>query len=172
MENKKITYVFGALLIALGVIFILSPKGVFQSIVLALGIIIIAFSSLGIFLSFFGKSASSSYFLGSSVLGLIFGIILISNTDSAVKTIPILLGLWLFISGISTTIFMSKSGYKLTEMVTPITRMILGLICFSAPIIPISVVGIFIGVVLVLSGINTITNVKNEEVVYKVKVKK
>ena len=172
MNNKKLTYVFGALLIALGVIFILSPKGVFESIVLFGGIAIIAFSALGILVSIFGKDASSSYFLGSSILGLIFGIILVSNTSSAVNIIPGLLGIWLFISGLSTTILMSKSGSNLVSMTTPITRMILGLICFSAPIIPISIFGIFIGVVLILSGINTITNVKSEEIVYKVKVKK
>ncbi len=172
MDNKKLTYVFGALLIALGVIFILSPKGVFESIVLFGGIAIIVFSVLGVLVSIFGKDASSSYFLGSSILGLIFGIILVSNTSSAVNVIPILLGVWLFISGLSTTVLMSKSGSSLTGMTTPITRMILGLICFSAPVIPISIVGIFIGVVLVLSGINTIANTKSEEVVYKVKVKK
>ena len=172
MNNKKLTYVFGGLLIALGIIFIMSPKSVFESIVLFGGITIIAFSVLGILISFFGKDAGSSYFIGSSVLGLIFGIILVSNTDSAVKTIPVLLGLWLFISGLSTTIYMSKMGSSLVSMTSPITRMILGLICFVAPVIPISIVGIFIGVVLVLSGVNTITNVKNEEIVYKVKVKK
>lgn len=171
MDNKKLTYVFGALLIAFGIIFILSPKGVFESIVLFGGIAIIAFSALGILLSFFGN-AHSSYFIGSSVLGLIFGIILVSNTDSAVKTIPVLLGIWLFISGLSTTLYMSKMGNNLTSMTSPITRMILGLICFITPVVPISIVGIFIGVVLVLSGITTITNVKNEEIVYKVKVKK
>ena len=172
MNNKTITYIMGAVLIALGVIFIISPKNTFESIVLFGGIAIIAFSSIGILLSFFGKDASSSYYIGSSVLGLIFGIILVINTDSAVKIIPILLGIWLFISGLSTTMFMSKTGSSLVSMTTPITRMILGLICFIAPVIPISIVGIYIGIVLVLSGINTITNVKNEEVVYKVKVKK
>ena len=172
MNNKKLTYVFGALLIALGVIFILSPKGVFESIVLFVGIAVIIFSAIGVLLSFFGKDAGSSYFIGTSILGLVFGIVLVSNTDSAVKVIPVFLGIWLFISGLSTTLFMSKMGSNLVSMTTPITRMILGLICFIAPVIPISIVGIFIGIVLVLSGINLITNVKNEEIVYKVKVKK
>ena len=171
MNNKRLTYVFGALLIALGVIFILSPKGVFESIVLFGGIAIIVFSSFGLLLSIFGRE-STSYYIGSSIIGLIFGIILVSNTDSAVKTIPVLLGLWLFISGLSTTVYMSKMGNSLVAMTSPITRMILGLICFVTPVVPISIAGIFIGVVLVLSGVNTITNVKNEEIVYKVKVKK
>lgn len=170
--NKKMSYVFGGVLIALGVLFIISPKGVFESIVLFASVAIIVISVVMMLYSFIGKDASSSYFLGSSILGLIFGLILFSNTDSAVKTIPVLLGIWLFISGISTIIYMSKLGTSLTGMTVPITRAILGLICFLAPVIPISIVGIYIGVILVLSGVNTITNVKNEEVVYKVKIKK
>ena len=49
---------------------------------------------------------------------------------------------------------------------------ILGIICFSIPIIPITFVGIVIGIMLILSGISTITNYKTDEVIYKVKVKK
>ncbi|MBQ6546897.1 MAG: DUF308 domain-containing protein [Bacilli bacterium] len=172
MDNKKLSYVFGALLIAFGVIFIMSPKDVFESIVLFGGIAVIAFSVIGILTSIFGKDTGSSYFLGSSILGLILGIVLISNKASAVNIIPIFLGIWLFVSGFSTTVFMSKAGSSLTSMTAPITRMILGLICFSSPIIPISIAGIFIGIVLVCSGINIITNVKNEDIIYKVKIKK
>ncbi len=172
MNNKNTTYALGAVLIILGLIFIISPSGVFETIVSVGAIIIIGFSILGIVNSVIGKNNSYPYYLGSSILGLIFGIVLFNNADSAIKTIPVILGLWLFISGLSTTIFMSKSGSSLVSMTSPITRVILGLICFISPVIPISIVGIYIGAILILSGINTITNVKNEEVIYKVKVKK
>ena len=171
MSNNKITNLFGIILIIVGFIFIISPKGVFESIVFVVGITIIAYSAFAILISIFGNNYSS-YFITSSIIGLIFGIILISNTDGAVKIIPILLGLWLFISGLSTTLLMYKSGTKLSLMTSPITRIILGLICFMTPVIPITFFGIFIGVILVLSGINTVTNSKNEEIVYKVRVKK
>lgn len=171
MSNKRLSYVLGALFIAFGVLFILSPSGVFESIVVFAGAALIIFSVFGVVSSLFGKSISS-YYLGSSLLGLIFGILLVTNTSSAVKIIPVLLGIYLFISGLTTTLMMSKVGSSLTSMVSPITRLILGLICFSFPIIPISIFGVFIGIVFILSGINTITNTKSEEVVYKVKVKK
>lgn len=171
MNNNKITNLFGIILIIIGLIFIISPKGVFESIVLVVGITVIVYSAFALLVSFLGKD-STSYLVTSSILGLIFGIILVSNTDGAVKIIPILLGLWLFISGFSTTLLMYKSGTKLSLMTSPITRMLLGLICFLTPVIPITFVGVFIGILLVLSGINTITNSKNEEIVYKVRVKK
>ena len=171
MNKNKITNLFGIILIIIGIIFIVSPKGVFESIVLFIGITVMVYSAFALLVSIFGKNYSS-YFITSSIIGLIFGIILVSNTDGTVKIIPILLGLWLFISGFSTILLMYKSGTKLSLMTSPITRMILGLICFMTPVIPITFVGIFIGVLLVLSGINTITNSKNEENVYKVRVKK
>lgn len=171
-NNNKITYLFGSLLIAIGVIFIISPTGVFETIAFAGGTVLIIFSALGLIVSIFGKGTLSQYYIASTIIGLIFGIILINNTDSAIKIIPVLLGIWLFISGLSTTIAMSKSGSKLISMTTPITRIILGLVCLLTPVIPIVITGIFIGIILILSGINTITNAKNEETIYKVKIKK
>lgn len=171
MVKNKITNIFGIILIIIGLVFIISPKGVFESIVLFVGITLIVYSAFALLISIFGKE-STSYLVTSSIIGLIFGIIIVFNTDGTVKIIPILLGLWLFISGFSTTLLMYKSGTKLSLMTSPITRMILGLICFLTPVIPITFVGVFIGVLLVLSGINIITNSKNEEIVYKVRVKK
>lgn len=171
MNKNKMTILFGIILIIIGLVFVISPKGVFESIVLFVGITVIVYSVCSILVSVFGKNYSS-YFITSSIIGLIFGIILVSNTDGAVKIVPILLGLWLFISGLSTTLLMYKAGSRLSLMTSPITRMILGLICFMTPVIPIAFVGIFIGVLLMLSGVNVITNSKNEEIVYKVRVKK
>ena len=67
---------------------------------------------------------------------------------------------------------MSKLNSNLSSMSMPITRLILGIICILTPFIFIKLTGIYIGIILVLAGINIITNAKNEEVVYKVRVKK
>ncbi len=170
MSNNKISNVLGALLIAIGVIFIISPKGTFESIFLFVGIFIIAISTMFLIFSIVNKE-SMNYYLGASIFGLLMGIMLTSNTDFAVKFVPVFFGLWLFISGL-TTIIMNKDVSNLKKLVSPITRIVLGIICFGTPIIPISIFGIFIGIVLVLSGINIITNANNSTTVYKVKVKK
>jgi uncharacterized membrane protein HdeD (DUF308 family) len=171
MNNKTISFVLGALLIAMGVIFIISPQGAFESIFLVIGVVIIVISAMLLIFSIVNNSAIN-YYLSSSIFGLIIGIMLVSNTDFAVKFVPIFLGLWLFISGLISTIIMSRNTSSLKELASPITRIVLGIICFGTPIIPISVFGIFIGIVLVLSGINIITNTNNTGTVYKVKVKK
>ena len=172
MNKGKVVDIFGIILIILGIIFVVSPKSVFETIVLVAGIIIIAYSLLSLLISFTSKNTYSTYLIFSSVIGLIFGIVLVSNTDNAVNIVPILLGIWLFASGLSTSLAMHKIGTSLSAMVSPITRMVLGLVCFATPAVPLTFVGVFVGVILILSGINTITNAKNEEVVYKVRVKK
>ena len=157
MNKGKVVDIFGIILIILGIIFVVSPKSVFETIVLVAGIIIIAYSLLSLLISFTSKNTYSTYLIFSSVIGLIFGIVL---------------GIWLFASGLSTSLAMHKIGTSLSAMVSPITRMVLGLVCFATPAVPLTFVGVFVGVILILSGINTITNAKNEEVVYKVRVKK
>ena len=133
--NKNITYFTGGLLLIIGIIFILSPKSAFESIVLGSGIAIIVFSAGGILYSFLGKDPTSSYFLSSSILGLIFGIILVTNAESTIKLISVLLGIWLFVTGLSTTLQMSKLNSNLSTMSMPITRLILGIICILTPFI-------------------------------------
>ena len=172
MNKRKWAYILGLLLIAFGIVLIVSPEGVFETIVLIAGIVLIVYASFGIIVSIVNKNPTSSYLIGSSIIGLVFGIILVTNTESATKVIPILLGIWLFLSGLTTTLFMLKSGKTIKQLINPLAKTILGLICFITPIIPITIAGIFIGVVLILSGITTMTNIKNDEVVYKVKVKK
>lgn len=172
MNKKSYDYVLGALLIGFGVVFILSPERIFQSIVFGAALVIILFSSLGLLSSINDKENSSMYLSSGFIIGLIFGIILLTNTDSAIKIVPILLGLWLFITGLSTVIMMLKRGLTISNMISPIVRTILGVICLCLPILPITFAGVFIGIILVLAGISTITNSKSDEVIYKVKVKK
>lgn len=172
MSKKNWNYVFGVLLILFGIVFIISPQGTFETIVLTAGIILIVYSILRIIGIIVSKNPLASYSIGSSVISLIFGIIIASNTENAVKVIPMLLGLWLFITGLSTLIFAIKVTKDTKSLISPITRTILGVISFTLPVIHIVTIGLFIGIILILSGINTITNTKNEEVIYKVKVKK
>ena len=92
MGKKTWNYIFGALLIIFGIIFIISPQGTFQSIVLAGGIILITYAIVSLLGAIISKNPYASYSIGSSIIGLIFGIILVNNTEGAVKLIPILLG--------------------------------------------------------------------------------
>lgn len=171
--NKKVSsYIFGALLIVFGLIFILSPESAFETIVLIAGISLIVYGGLKILLALKSDNPYASYTVAGSIFSIIFGIILIGNQNAAIKVIPILLGIWLLISGITTLLFLLKTNSDRKLIIRPVLKIIVGAIAFLLPVIPIIATGIVLGVILILSGITTIMNIKDEEVVYKVKVKK
>lgn len=171
--NKKVSsYIFGALLIVFGLIFILSPESAFETIVLIAGISLIVYGGLKILLALKSDNPYASYTVAGSIFSIIFGIVLIGNQNAAIKVIPILLGIWLLISGITTLLFLLKTNSDRKLIIRPVLKIIVGAIAFLLPVIPIIATGIVLGVILILSGITTIMNIKDEEVVYKVKVKK
>ena len=97
--NKKVSsYIFGALLIVFGLIFILSPESAFETIVLIAGISLIVYGGLKILLALKSDNPYASYTVAGSIFSIIFGIILIGNQNAAIKVIPILLGICLLIS--------------------------------------------------------------------------
>lgn len=171
--NKKVSsYIFGALLIVFGLIFILSPESAFETIVLIAGISLIVYGGLKILLALKSDNPYASYTVAGSIFSIIFGIILIGNQNAAIRVIPILLGIWLLISGITTLLFLLKTNSDRKLIIRPVLKIIVGAIAFLLPVIPIIATGIVLGVILILSGITTIMNIKDEEVIYKVKVKK
>lgn len=171
--NKKIfTYILGALLIAFGILFVVSPSGTFETIVIVFGAVIILFSVIKMFGILKSNNPFASFSITGSIIGIVFGFILIVNKEAFVKLIPILLGIWLLLSGISTLLFLLKSNSNRGLIVRPIFKIIIGVMCLCLPIIPVVMTGILIGSALILSGGATFINVKDEEVVYKVKIKK
>ena len=172
MSKKIGSYLFGALLILFGVIFIISPESAFETIVLTIGIILIVFGGLKIILALKSSNPYASYSVAGSIFSIVFGIILIGNQETAIKIIPIILGIWLLITGITTLLFLLKTNSDKKLIFRPILKIIVGAIAFTLPVIPIIATGIVLGIILILSGITTIANVKDEEVIYKVKVKK
>lgn len=171
MENKK-SYILGGILTIFGIIFLISPQGTFESIVLAAGIILIAYAVLGIISAILNKNPYATYSVSGSAITLIFGIILSSHTEEAVKLIPVLLGIWLLTSGITKLVIASKFTKDIKTLAGPITKIIIGIIAFTLPVIPVVGAGILIGIILIFSGVTTIMNAKQDEVVYKVKIKK
>lgn len=162
----------GIVLILFGVLFIIAPKSVFESIVFISGIIIIIISISKILISEKEKNEFSSYNLVTGIFGIIIGIILIIFKEKTVLTVAELIGVFMLISGISSLLFMLRSNMTGTVLVKPIIKIVIGLVAFTMPFIPTMWAGIIIGILLVLTGATIITTKKEEEIVYKVKVKK
>ena len=167
MSKKTWTYVLGALLIGFGVTFILSPSETFESIVLIAGVLLLIFSGMKIVSSL---KTNTSY--TGSIIGIIFGLVLILNREAAVKVIPVLLGVWLLVSGLSSLTYLKNINGDSKLITKAILKAVLGFVALVLPVIPVIATGIVVGIILVLSGISTITNARDDEVIYKVKVKK
>ena len=89
-----------------------------------------------------------------------------------IDVLTLLLGLWFLISGISSLIMLIKANVDNRELYKPILKIIVGTIAFIAPVIPVVTAGLVIGIVLIIAGVTTFINSNEDEVIYKVKVKK
>lgn len=174
MKEKIWDYILSVILIVFGFIFIFYAQDAFDTIVLIAGIVVAAFSSLKLIISLKSNNVLSSLSVMSSLIGIIFGFILIGNTEKSVETITVLIGTWFLIGGISSLLVLVKSNVDKHEFYKPIFKIIIGTISFLAPVLITKAAGYVIGIILILSGIANFLNYnpKNEKVVYKVKVKK
>ena len=172
MNKKNLNYILGIMLILFGTVFVVSPKATFETIVLAGGIILIIYAIIKIITLFRSSNSYVSYSIGSTVFSLLFGLVLVFNTEGAVKIIPMLLGIWLLVSGLSSLLFVLKITKNKRNIVISIIKVMLGLISFLLPVIPVIATGIFVGIVLVTIGVTTIISNKEDDNIYKVKVKK
>lgn len=176
------TYVIGALFLAGSVLLILNPEHSLADLVYYVGIVLLITGILKIISSIVNKvyfTLGSSFISG--IWNFIFGVLLISNADSTIKIIPVLIGLWLIITSVSGLIMMfnfrlmfaNRNTQINTRMLfTSILKLVLGIIVLTTPIISIVFSGVFLGIVLVVIGIVTITSYKDDDSkVYKVKVK-
>lgn len=168
----KNNILLGIIFIIFGVLFIFSPQSIFELIVFISGIIVVLISISKILISSKEKNEYSSYGITTGIIGLIIGIILIVFKEKTVLTVAELVGLYLLISGISSLLLMIRSNLKGNMLAKPIIKIIIGLISFTMPFIPTMWAGIIIGIILVLTGITILTTKKEEEIIYKVRVKK
>ena len=133
---------------------------------------LIVFGLLRILSTMNSEESYKAYSTVTAVLSIIFGILLIIYRDTTIKIIAGLIGIWFLLSGISALLLMLKSNMKGKILVKPICKIVIGIISLIVPIIPISFAGIIVGVILILAGTSILTTKKEEEVIYKVKIKK
>ena len=172
MKDNSINILLGIIFILFGVIFVLAPESVFETIVMIAGIIIILFGVVRIISSSKIDNSLKSYMTATSVISIIFGIILIVYRGATIKLIAALIGIWFLLSGISSLLLMLKSNVKDKRIVKPIIKILRGLVSLLVPIIPVAAAGITIGIILIFAGVSILTTKKEDEVIYKVKVKK
>lgn len=172
MDNKQ-NVLLGVIVILFGFIFLVSPQSVFSTIVVFAGIVCISFGLLRILATMKEDSNyNKTYSFFSAILSIAFGIILIVYRQKTIMVVAEVLGVCLLISGISSLQLMLKNNMKGNVLVKPISKIIIGSVSLFVPMAPAVVAGTIIGIILILAGLSIITTKKEEEVVYKVKIKK
>ncbi len=168
----KNNIILGIIFILFGLLFIFAPQSIFELIVLISGVIVLILSISKILISLKEKNELSSYGIVTGIFGIIIGIILIIFKQKTVLTVAELVGVYLLISGISSLLFMLRVNMSSNMFIKPIIKIVIGIISFTMPFVPTMWAGILIGIILVLTGVTIINTKKEEEVIYKVRVKK
>ncbi len=175
MSKKIWTIIIGVGLIVLGGFLITKPNQTFESLIYYLGLAILVVGVLKVISGIVNRDnksyASSSIFNG--ILNIIFGIILMNTTTLTIKLISVFIGIWLILSaGIQLLyIFNINSLMPRYNMLTEIVKLIIGIIVLTTPVITTVFSGLVVGIILIIIGVYTLINMKEEEKVYKVKVK-
>ena len=176
IKLKRIwTYLIGILCVIGGILFICNPNDSQSTLVFYFGLMIILTGILRIVLSIVIKS----YFLPGSgfisgVWNILFGILLMANSSSAVEMIPLFLGLWLLVSAISNIISIYNFRRIYIDywfLTKAILKLVLSILIFTAPDVSIILSGTVLGIALIVIGIITIISYKDDDNVYSVKVK-
>lgn len=173
--SKFWTYVIGILCVIGGILLILNPYQSMSSLVFYVGLTMLITGIIRIVASIFIKSyfIPGSGFL-SGVWNILFGIILMSDSEDALEVISLFLGLWFLVSAISNIISIIRYRKIYVDylfLAKAILKLILGILVFVTPIVPAVLTGTVLGIVLIVIGVITIVTYKDDENIYKVKVK-
>lgn len=175
MSKKIWTIIIGVGLIVLGAFLVFDPNQTTQNLIYYLGVALLSIGILKIISGIVNKE-SKKYLTSSisnGILNILFGIILMTTTTLTIKLISVFIGVWLIISsGMQLlTIFGLGNIVPKHIMLVQIVKLVIGIIVITTPVITIVFSGLVMGIILIIIGVYTLINMKEEEKVYKVKIK-
>lgn len=174
MSKKIWTILIGVGLIVLGLFLVIDPNQTTQNLIYYLGVAFLVIGILKIISGIVNKD-SKAYLTNSisnGILNILFGIILMTTTTLTIKVISIFIGIYLIISSGMKLLYILNLGAILKPtMYVEIIKLVIGIIVLTTPVITIVFSGLVIGIILIVVGVYTLINMKEEEEVYKVKIK-
>lgn len=173
----KTSMIFSIILFIVGLFLLVKPETTLHAISYIVGIILILWGIVPI-ISYFTNKESQSYLEFSFIIGvfsLIFGVIIIINPDIIGSIIPLLLGIWMVINGITKlqcVLSLRKNNVDTTtSMVISLVILICGIILifnpFKGAVVLTKIIGIFIIIYSVLDIIECHTLKKTVKTVEK-----
>lgn len=173
MSKKIWTILIGVGLIVLGTFLVIDPNQTTQNLIYYLGVALLVIGILKIISGIVNKE-NKTYLtstISNGVLNILLGIILMTTTTLTIKVISIFIGIYLIISSSSELLFRFNFGSIMkNNMYVQIIKLILGVIVLTTPVITIVFSGLVMGIILIIIGVYTLINMKDDEE-YKVKIK-
>ena len=163
--GKIMRVIAGILLVIIGIAALASPTEAFLALSWIWSILLIAGGVANI-IAFFavGNTPGRGFLMFGGIVELILGIMLVSNGILFTATVAfILLQIWIIfagIQGIVVAIELKGEGVRgwWTSLIFGILCLILGLLTFASAFAGTTLVGVFVGIGLIVSGITLVTN--------------
>ncbi len=174
MSKKIWTILIGIGLIVLGTFLVIDPNQTTQNLIYYLGVAFLVIGILKIISGLVNKEnkAYLTTSISNGVLNILLGVILMTTTTLTIKVISIFIGIWLIISSSMQLLFSFNLGSIMKHnMYVQIIKLLIGVIVLTTPVVTIIFSGLVIGIILIILGVYTLINMKEEEEIYKVKVK-
>ena len=172
--KKRITkYIIWLVFIVGGVLLLIKPNSGINTIVSYIGAILLATGVLKILYAIFNKVYVRDNSLFGGIINIIFGAILLFNSEGTTKFISILIATWLILNSVTSLfILLNVKNVNARLLAINIIKLLIGIMILTTPIITWVFTGIFVGIILIFIGIYIIASYKDDKNVYKVKVKK
>ena len=146
MENLSIrvkkmsivSIIFSILFIAIGIFLLLKPETAINIICYVLGVLLILWGVVSM-IQFFSDKTSESYLSISFIFGafvFIFGLIILIKPEIIASIIPLLLGIWMLINGVtklSYSLTINKLSNATVSIIGSILIIILGVLLIFNP---------------------------------------
>ena len=160
-SKDAIRLILSIVLLVIGIILLAAPQAAMVGIVILIGIVMLAYSVITIFMTISKRNKGEDATFTIPVIVLVIGILLLVFRDGVANVLlPVIIGIWAIITGIMS--IMDASSLKQAGSVswkvptiTGIAALVLGVIILIG-IATTNVVGILLGVCLLIYGIISI----------------
>lgn len=157
--------IISILLLGIGLLGILAPSALSQMVVIILGLAVLGYGCLSLWLHFRGSSRPAPLEIIISLTCLVIAYLLISHSQAAVSVVYALLGLYLLVQGAIGLIVQLRLGkvmlsgnQRLLAIVLPILLMLGGLLITINPHIAAIIAGLVGGGYLLVRGVSGVSN--------------
>ncbi len=145
--------VFGAVVFAVGIFFVVSPHETLATFTVIAGILLLVDGLLAIGGSIFGRAEGRGLLAMIGVLSAIAGLVLIKKPFGALVVFVLILGVWLIVAGVVRLVaaFGEPEG-RTGNIAIAIFDVIAGIVILSWPAPSLATLAVIIGIVLIIRG--------------------